>query len=97
MLMVLMPVLLFYGNLGVSEVSFSEETITLPTYETKSPDKVPLFFRSEEVQLAERHIYPYPFYDVQDAEKVDQEYKALILENEYLKICITPEMGGRLY
>ena len=91
----LVPLLL--GNVFAAEIIFSEETIVLPTYETKAPDKVPLFFRSEEVQLAERHIYPYPFYDVQDTEKVDKEYKALILENEYLKICVTPEMGGRLY
>jgi hypothetical protein len=93
--LLLVPLLL--GNLGTAEVIYSEETIVLPTYETKSPDKVPLFFRSEEVQLAERHIYPYPFYDVQDTEKVDKEYKAVILENDYLKICVTPEMGGRLY
>lgn len=93
--MLLLPLLL--GNFCASEVIFSEETIALPTYETKAPDKVPLFFRSEEVQLAERHIYPYPFYDVQSTEKVDKEYKALILENEYLKVCVTPEMGGRLY
>ena len=73
MLRILLPVLLLYGNLGASEVIFSEETITLPTYETKAPDKVPLFFRSEEVQLAERHSYPYSFYDVQDTEKVNRE------------------------
>lgn len=97
MFVMLSLVLLLVGNLGAAEITFSEETIVLPTYETKDPDKVPLFFRSEEVQLAERHIYPYPFYDVQDTEKVDKEYKALILENEFLKVCITPEMGGRLY
>lgn len=89
--------LLLMGALCSAEVLLSEETLVLPTYETKDPDKVPLFFRSEEVQLAERHIYPYPFYDVQDTEKVDKAYKAIILENEYLKTCITPEMGGRLY
>lgn len=97
-----MKSLLFIISLIVSSVSFSqvkisEETITLPTYETKSPDKIPLFYRSEEVQLAEKHIYPYPFIDVQYGDKVDKSYKAIILENEYIKICITPEMGGRLY
>lgn len=93
--LLLVPVLM--GNLWAAEVTFNEETIVLPTYETKAPDKVPLFYRNEEVQLAERHIYPYPFYDVQSTEKIDKEYKAVILENEYLKLCITPEMGGRLY
>lgn len=97
MFAMLLAVPLLVGNLCSAEVTLSEETIVLPTYEAKAPDKVPLFFRSEEVQLAERHIYPYPFYDVQDTENLDKVYKAVILENEYLKVCITPEMGGRLY
>jgi tetratricopeptide (TPR) repeat protein len=89
--------LLFVCATAFSQVKMSEETMTLPTYETKSPDKIPLFFRSEEVQLAERHIYPYPFIDVQSTPSVDKDYVAVILENEYLKICVTPEMGGRVY
>ncbi|MBN1351889.1 DUF5107 domain-containing protein [candidate division KSB1 bacterium] len=88
---------LLFSEKHFSQVKLSEETITLPTYETKRPDRIPLFFRHEEVQLAERHIYPYPFIDVQSTEKVNKTYKAIILENEFIKICITPEMGGRLY
>ena len=72
-------------------------TITLPTYEMEPPENVPLFFRNEEVQLAEKHVYPYPFYDVQATEKVDVDYTAVLLENEFIRICVTPEMGGRLY
>ncbi len=71
--------------------------MVLPTYPTEAPDRIPLFFRPEEVQLAEKHVYPYPFYGVQSAEKADREYRAVVLENEHLKICVTPEMGGRLY
>jgi tetratricopeptide (TPR) repeat protein len=80
-----------------AEVTISEEQVIFPTYETESPDKMPLFYRPEEVQLAEKHVYPYPFYDVKSTEKVDKAYTAIILENEYLKICVTPQMGGRLY
>lgn len=80
-----------------AQVKVSEEKIVLLTYDTQAPDKVPLFFRSEECQLAERHFYPYPFYDVKSSGKADREYRAVILENEYLKVCITPEMGGRIY
>ncbi len=89
--------LLLTGTLCGAQVTLTEENLLLPTYETKRPDKIPLFFRPEEVQLAEKHVYPYPFYDVQTEKKTDKEYKAVILENEYLKICVTPEMGGRLY
>jgi hypothetical protein len=72
---------LIVSSISFSQIRISEETIILPTYQTKSPDKIPLFYRSEEVQLAEKHIYPYPFIDVQSKDKVDKTYKAIILEN----------------
>ena len=50
----LVPLLL--GNVFAAEIIFSEETIVLPTYETKAPDKVPLFFRSEEVAGRAPHL-----------------------------------------
>ena len=93
----LLCVLSLVSALSAPEVIMSEEKIVLPTYETESPDKVPLFYRPEEVQLAEKHVYPYPFYDVKSVEKKDREYTAVILENGYIKICVTPQMGGRLY
>ena len=89
--------LVLVSTFSNAEVRISEETIVLPTYETAGPDKIPQFYRPEEVQLAEKHVYPYPFYDVKSGEKVDREYTGVILENEYIKICVTPEMGGRLY
>jgi len=93
----LLCVLSLASAFSASEVTLSEEKILLPTYEAEAPDKIPLFYRPEEVQLAEKHVYPYPFYDVKTVEKKDREYTAVILENEYIKICVTPQMGGRLY
>ncbi len=89
--------LFFICALCSAQVKLTEETITLPTYPTKAPDKSPVFYIPQESQLAERHIYPYPFVEVSDSGKVDKQYKALVLENEYLKVCVTPEMGGRIY
>ncbi len=91
-------ILIFISHLCSAQLRLTEETITLPTYPTKAPDKNPVFYIPEESQLAERHIYPYPFTEVGSSEKkIDKQYKALILENEYLKVCVTPEMGGRIY
>lgn len=35
--------------------------------------------------------------DVIANEKSDKSWKAMILENEYIKLCVTPELGGKLY
>ncbi|MCK4855648.1 MAG: DUF5107 domain-containing protein, partial [Bacteroidales bacterium] len=48
-------------------------------------------------QGASRVIYPYPLQDNFTNEKVDQPYNALFLENEFLKVCVMPEIGGRLF
>ena len=74
-----------------------EETITLPTYKMDPNDPNPSFFRNQSYQGASRVIYPYPLQDNFTSEKVDQEYNALFLENEYLKVCVLPEIGGRLF
>ena len=94
---ILFLILSLFSVLCSAQVNLTEETISLPTYPTKAPDKNPVFYIPQESQLAERHIYPYPFIEVGGAEKTDKQYKALILENEYLKICVTPAMGGRIY
>jgi tetratricopeptide (TPR) repeat protein len=74
-----------------------EETITLPTYRMNPNDPNPAFFRNQSYQGASRVIYPYPLQDNYTNEKVDQQYNALFLENEFLKVCVLPEIGGRLF
>ncbi len=74
-----------------------EETITLPTYKMNPNDPNPAFFRNQSYQGASRVIYPYPLQDNFTNEKVDQQYNALFLENEFLKVCVMPEIGGRLF
>jgi tetratricopeptide (TPR) repeat protein len=79
------------------QVRIWEETITLPTYKMNPNDPNPAFFRNQSYQGASRVIYPYPLQDNFTNEKVDQQYNALFLENEYLKVCVMPEIGGRLF
>ena len=80
-----------------AQVKMSEEKWVLPTYKVKPPDKNPMFFKGESYQGASKYIYPYGMNDVIANEKTDQAWKALILENEYIKLCVTPEIGGKLY
>ena len=80
-----------------AQVIFKETVLTIPTYETGDPEPNPVFYTPESYQLAQMHIYPYPYIGYLSDKKVNREYKALILENEYISICVLPELGGRMY
>jgi tetratricopeptide (TPR) repeat protein len=80
-----------------AQVKISEQDWIIPTYKVSPPDKNPMFFKGESYQGASKIIYPYGMNDVIANEKSDQKWKALILENEYIKLCVTPEIGGKLY
>ena len=80
-----------------AQVQLSEQKWVIPTYKVDPPDKNPMFFKGESYQGASKYIYPYGLNDVISNEKEDHAWKALILENEYIKLCVTPEIGGKLY
>ena len=48
------------------------------------------------MQVAQRHVYPYPMYDVMTDHRHDQTYRSVILENQYTQLCAMPELGGRI-
>jgi tetratricopeptide (TPR) repeat protein len=74
-----------------------EEPLTIPTYRLNPPDPNPRFYTNESYQGAQKRIYPYPMQDGVTDVREEKTYKALYLENEYLKLCILPELGGRLF
>jgi tetratricopeptide (TPR) repeat protein len=75
-----------------------EETITIPTYPEPLPDPNPMFFEKRVNQGASGRVYPNPFTDhLNHEEKVDQEYQAVFLENEYLQLMVLPRFGGRIH
>jgi tetratricopeptide (TPR) repeat protein len=61
------------------------------------PEGNPIFYFGRAYQGAKGPVYPYPFLDVLTDVRVDMAYKGLLLENEYLKICVLPEIGGRIF
>ena len=78
-----------------------EGTITIPTY-SWSDDVNPKFWALEDqVKLSTTVkgaiVYPYSMQDHLSRTKADRTYKALFLENEYLKVTCLPELGGRLH
>lgn len=80
-----------------STVKVWEESLTLPTYKIDPPDKNPIFYVPNAYQGAKKVIYPYPLMDNLSNTQTNETYTALYLENEYLKVCVLPEIGGRLF
>ena len=77
-----------------------EGTITIPTYGW-SEDVNPKFWALEDriklsTTVKAAIVYPYTMQDHLYRVKEDRTYKALFLENEYLKVTCLPELGGQL-
>ena len=62
-----------------------EESIVIPTYQVGPADKNPMFLETRVYQGSSGKIYPYPTVEKIYDEKTDRTYKAVWLENEYLK------------
>ena len=73
-----------------------KETVTIPTYEIGAAEKNPIFLEKRVYQGSSGVVYPYPVIESIANEKVDKEWKAVFLENEYLKVMVLPELGGRI-
>ncbi len=73
-----------------------EEKVQIPTYEVGTPEKNPMFLEKRVYQGSSGKVYPYPTIESIGTKKEEKEYCALYLENEYLKIMILPELGGRI-
>lgn len=72
------------------------EKVIIPTYGTGEPEKVPMFLEKRVYQGSSGKVYPYPVIEKICDEKKDKEYTAVFLENEYLKVMVLPELGGRI-
>jgi tetratricopeptide (TPR) repeat protein len=73
-----------------------KEKVVIPTYEAGKPEKNPVFLEKRVYQGSSGVVYPYPVIESISREKVDKEYLAVFLENEYIKVMILPELGGRV-
>jgi tetratricopeptide (TPR) repeat protein len=82
---------------SIATVRAWEETISLPTYTAGPADPNPMFLEKRVYQGSSGKVYPNPFTDRISKTRSDRAYKAIYLENEYVRLMILPEIGGRIH
>jgi tetratricopeptide (TPR) repeat protein len=73
------------------------QPVTMPTYEPADPDRNPMFLEKRVYQGSSGRVYPLPYYDRIAERPVERPWKAVHLENEYVRLMILPELGGRIH
>jgi len=69
------------------DATFKESSKTFTTYPFSDPNPIPTY----------TNIYPYFRYDGFTDKPVQKEWKTVELENDYIKLMILPEIGGKIW
>ena len=73
------------------------EPVVIPTYHPHAPDKNPMFLEKRVYQGSSGKVYPLPFTDRISTEARDHAWQAVHVENEFLRVMVLPEIGGRIH
>lgn len=74
-----------------------EEDVEILTYHPAEPDRNPMFLEKRVYQGSSGRVYPLPFIDRIATAPQKKMWKALHIENEYLRLMVLPEIGGRIH
>jgi tetratricopeptide (TPR) repeat protein len=81
-----------------SQVKVWEDMLTIPTYQVGPDDQNPpiLIDRKNPIHPGSSIIYPYPIQEVLTTIKEDKTWRAIYLENDFLRLIVLPDLGGHL-
>jgi tetratricopeptide (TPR) repeat protein len=80
-----------------STVRVRIEDRVFPTYLPAWPDRNPMFLEKRVYQGSSGKVYPLPFTDRISEQPVNRKWKAIWIENEFLRAMVLPELGGRIH
>ncbi|MGC9353414.1 MAG: DUF5107 domain-containing protein, partial [Mariniphaga sp.] len=81
----------------MKQVKANIQSQILPTYELGKPEINPVFFEKRVYQGSSGKVYPVPFIDKVFDKKTEKQYQVATLENEFVKLEMLPEIGGRIF
>jgi tetratricopeptide (TPR) repeat protein len=85
------------GDLAGRAAAAWEAPLTLTTYEPLPPDRFPAYLDRRVYQGSSGRVYPLPFHHQIADEPHQRAWRAVHLENEWLRIVVLPELGGRIH
>ncbi len=74
-----------------------EAPLTIDTYEPAEPDRYPLFLERRVYQGSSGKVYPIPFTDRILPGRTPRPWRAIPLENRWVRLVLLPELGGRIH
>lgn len=78
-------------------VSSWEQDVEILTYLPGQPERNPMFLEKRVYQGSSGRVYPLAFIDRIATEPVPKLWKAIHIENEYIRLMVLPEIGGRIH
>lgn len=85
------------AHLSDAPVAVWEEPLTLPTYEPMPPERYPSYLDRRVYQGSSGRVYPLPFHHRIATEPTPRTWRAVHLENAWVRVVVLPELGGRLH
>jgi len=79
----------FYISFSQSSI-ISEYSKELNTYNFSDPNPIPILTKNTK-------IYPYFTFDGYQINSTKEKFKVIELENNYVKVFVTPELGGKVW
>ncbi|MDL9978387.1 DUF5107 domain-containing protein [Microbacterium sp. ASV49] len=74
-----------------------EEPVAIRTYEAGEPSEYPMYLDHRVYQGSSGKVYPIPFTESVSDVPVLREWQAVHLENEFVRLVVLPELGGRIH
>jgi len=85
------------NELVAEPVAAWSEPISIDSYLPEEPDRFPAFFERRVYQGSSGRVFPLPFHERISQTKTPHQWQAVHLENEWVRLVILPELGGRIH
>lgn len=79
-----------YNVLGQTEATITEEIKSIDTYTFNTPNPIPIVAENPKIS-------PYFKYEGYEHKPIKKDWKVVTLENDYIKLWVLPEIGGKVW